>query len=122
MALAGARSECRWEGRGDGRLGGRLVLGGGRGLQVGAEGLDLSLDGGGVERGVLGGQAAPAKRLDRGVGQRAGVGRLRSVVLLGDLRTVADLGDQLLLGVERVAEQRLQRPDLVQQGQLAGVS
>ena len=101
---------------GDGRLGGRLVLGGGQGEQVGAEGLDLSLDGGGVERGVLGGQVAPAQRRDRGVGQRAGVGRLRSVVLLGDLRAVADFGDQLLLGVEVVAEQRLQAQILFSRG------
>src|SRR5438046_455795 len=45
-----AWSECRLQGgrRGDGWLGDRRVLRGGQGQQVGAEGLDLSLDGGGV--------------------------------------------------------------------------
>ncbi|HEY5114281.1 MAG TPA: hypothetical protein VIJ00_02025, partial [Nakamurella sp.] len=45
---------------------------------------------------------------------------LRFVVLLGHLRAVADLGDQLLLRAEVVRHQRLQRPDLVQQQQLCG--
>ena len=62
----------------------------------------------GLDEACWGGQAPPAKRLDRGLGQRAGVGRLRSVVLLGHLRAVADLGDQLLLRAEVVRHQRLQ--------------
>ena len=45
-----------------------------------------------------------------------GVGR--DVVLLGDLRSVAGLADQLLLGQEVVGEVRLQSPDPVEQPHL----
>jgi hypothetical protein len=75
----------------------------------------MSLDRGGVERGVLGGQPALGQDLDLGVGADPGI--RDGVVLLGDLGAVADLGDEFLLRVEVIADQGLQRPDLVQQQQ-----
>jgi len=110
-----------WEGPrgGGGDVGfvGGLALGGGQGEGLVAEGLDLPLDGGGVERGVLLGQSTLGQGLDLGVGGDPGVRGLGGVVLLGDLGAVPDLGDELLLRVEVVADQGLQRPDLVQQHQ-----
>jgi hypothetical protein len=98
---------CTVGGAGDGGFGGGLAFAGGQGQEFCAEGLDLALDGRGVEGGMLGLQAMFGWRCDVGVGCGAGVWRLGVVVLLGDLRAVADLGDQFLLGVEVVADQRL---------------
>ena len=42
----------------------------------------------------------------------------RGVVLLGDLRAIANLGEELLLGQEVVRHLRLQHPNLVEQQQL----
>jgi len=67
---------------------------------------------------VLFGQSTLGQGLDLGVGDDGpGVRGLGGVVLLGDLGAVPDLGDELLLRVEMVADQGLQRPDLVQQHQ-----
>ena len=108
----GCESGCR----------GRGGLGGGQGEQLGGEGLDLSLDGGGI-------QVGQHVRQDRLVFSGHGfvpvgspVRGGRPVVLLGDLGAVADLGDQLLLRQEVVRDLGLQQPDLVQQRQFAGVS
>src|SRR3954463_13485145 len=93
---AGRSTRGRQGGRGGDRgFGGRLVLGGRQGQQFVAGGLDLALHGGRVERGVLGGQAPPAQGGDGGVGAGADVRGAGPVILLGDLRSVADLGDQL---------------------------
>ena len=66
-----------WEGPrgGGGDVGfvGGLALGGGQGEGLVAEGLDLPLDGGGVERGVLLGQSTLGQGLDLGVGGDPGV-------------------------------------------------
>ena len=66
---------------------------------------------------MLFGQSTLGQGLDLGVGDDPGVRGLDGVVLLGDLGAVPDLGDELLLRVEMVADQGLQRPDLVQQHQ-----
>jgi hypothetical protein len=99
---------------GDGGFGCGLAFTGGHGQQLSAELLDLALDGGGVERDMVGFQAVPGRCLDVGMGRGAGIRGLGGVVLLGDFRAVADLEDQLLLGVEVVTDQRLQDPDLVE--------
>ena len=76
--------------------------------------MDLALSGGGVDTGVGCGQAYYAALghgwvIDRAV-KRGG----RGVVFLGHLGALADLGQQLLLGVEVVGEFGLQLPNFVE--------
>ena len=91
------RAPCSGGGPGSGAGGG---LAGGQGQELGGEGLDLALDRSRVQRGegVLHDRlvlvADPLVPLGSPV--RSG----RHVVPLGDLRAVADLEDQLLLGQE----------------------
>jgi len=74
---------------------GGLAFGGGQGEQLVAQRLDLALHGGGVERGVDGAQPTFGQCHDIGVGGDAGVRGCGGVVGFGDLRTVADLGEEV---------------------------
>ena len=83
-------------------LDGRSGVAGGQGQELGGEGLDLSLDRGGIQVGVGVGEDRFVLDANRVVSLGTPVRRGRRVVLLGDFRAVADLGDEFLLGQEVV--------------------
>ncbi len=68
---------------GDLGFSGVLALCGGQCQELIAQGLDLTLDGGRVERGVLGGQPALGQRVDLGVGTDPDVGGFGGVSAAG---------------------------------------
>jgi hypothetical protein len=75
-----------------------------------------------VQRLVLTGQCQLGRRGHLLVGKHPLVRGLREVVTLGHLRALAVFLDQFLRGCEEVGLQPQQRVDLVEHGELAGVS
>lgn len=96
VALPEPDLECRWES--DGRLGGRLVLGGGQGRRSALRAWSFLWTAAGLNATCWAVMGRRRSGLTVPWASALGVGRLRSVVLLGDLCAVVDLGDQLLLG------------------------
>src|SRR5271166_3496986 len=104
-------SRCARSGTG---VGFRSGFAGGQGEELVGQGLNPALRGGGVNPALGCGQAHDAALGHRWVIDRALKRGGRSVVFLGDLGAVTDLGYQFLLRVEVVGQLGLKLPDLVE--------
>jgi hypothetical protein len=87
---------------GDSGFGGGSGLAGSYSEELGAQGLDLTLGGGGVDQSEGSGQSCYAVNAHGWVIDRAVKRGGRGVVFLGHLGAVTDLGHQFLLRVEVV--------------------